>query len=213
MDSLKPIIDATINVLVIGAFLMTSGAVAAVVAYLFIFYARLRKRMQISLEMTTLEVQLTRDNEIKIDAAEQMFSSLGGIKKTGFFKFLEVEDVIAFEIVGRKGEIRFYVSAPNKLIDLVEKTIYSYYPSANIHKVDEPNIFTQEGKVSYGCLVQKSSSYLPIKTYREIPTDTLSSILSAVSKMGDGEGAMIQMLIRPSDGKWKSKGKDRKSVV
>lgn len=208
MDSFKPIIDATINVLIVGAFLMTSGAVAAVVAYLFIFYARLRKRMQISLEMTTLEIQLTRDNEIKIDAAEQMFSSLGGIKKTGFFKFLEVEDVIAFEIVGRKGEIRFYVSAPNKLIDLVEKTIYSYYPSSNIHKVDEPNIFTQEGKVSYGCLVQKSKSYMPIKTYREIPTDTLSSILSAVSKMGDGEGAMIQLLIRPSDGKWKSKGKE-----
>lgn len=207
MEALQPLYDRAINVLIILGFLLTASIFSGICAYFIVLYARLRKRVQISLDMTTLEVQMTKDNEIKIDAAEQMFASFGGIKKSGFFKFLEVEDVIAFEIVGTKGEIRFYVSAPNKLIDLVEKTIYSYYPTANISKVDEPNIFTPEGKVAYGCLVQKDKSYLPLKTYKELPTDTLSSILSTLTKMSDGEAAMIQLLIRPADTKWKGVGK------
>ena len=38
-----------------------------------------------SLEMITLEVKLQKDNEIKIDAAEQMFAALTTLKKGGFF--------------------------------------------------------------------------------------------------------------------------------
>jgi hypothetical protein len=207
MEGIDAIRDRIVNVLIFIGFLLTSGAITAVVGYFFVLYARLRKRIQVSLDMTTLEVQLTKDNEVKIDAAEQMFASLGGIKKGGLFKFLEIEDTIAFEIVGRKGEIRFFVSAPNKLVDLVEKTIYSYYPSASISKVDEPNIFTPDGKVAYGCLVQKEKRYMPFKVYREIPTDTLSPLLSAMTKLGDNEAVMVQILVRPAESTWKSEGK------
>lgn len=204
---IKVFVDQITSVVIILLLFGFATALTAVFSYVMIFLMRLRKRMHVSLEMTTLEVQLTKDNEIKIDAAEQMFASFSGLKKTGFFSFLEIEDVLAFEIVGKKGEIRFYVSAPNRLIDLVEKTIYSYYPQASVRKVDEPNIFTQEGKVSYGCLVQKQKPYLPLKTYKELPTDSLSSTVSALTKMSDGEGAIIQILIRPASGKLKAQGK------
>ena len=200
-------IDQITNVLLLVLLIGLSAALTAVFGYVLVFVMRLRKRMHVSLEMSTLEVQLTKDNEIKVDAAEQMFASFAGLKKSGFFTFLEIEDVLGFEIVGRKGEIRFYVSAPNRLIDLVEKTIYSFYPQASIRKVDEPNIFTPEGKVSYGCLAQKNKKFFPLKTYRELPTDSLSSTMSALTKMGDGEGAIIQILMRPATSKWKSLGK------
>ncbi len=204
---LQVYIDQLTSILFLALLIGLSIALTAVFGYVLVFLMRLRKRMHVSLEMSTLEVQLTKDNEIKIDAAEQMFGSFAGLKKSGFFTFLEIEDVLAFEIVGKKGEIRFYVSAPNRLIDLVEKTVYSYYPQASIRKVDEPNIFTQEGKVAYGCLAQKGKKFLPLKTYRELPTDSLSPIVSALTKMSDGEGGIIQILIRPTSGKWKSKGK------
>lgn len=203
----QTIIDRLITVsLALVASLLAAG-LTFVLIYLIIIYMRLKKREQISLEMVTVEVKLSKENEIKIDAADQMFSSFSSLKKSGFFSFLEVDDVIAFEIVAKKAEIKFYVSAPKRIIDLVEKTIYSYYQNADIKKVEEPNIFSEDGKIASGGVVQKSDPYMPIKTYRDLPTDSLSAITSAVSKIGDNEGALIQVLIRPAEDKWKKVGK------
>jgi len=184
-----------------------AGVLTFIFVYLIIIYFRLKKREKASLETVTVEVRLPKDNEIKIDAAEQMFASFSSLKKSGFLSILDVEDVIAFEIVGIKADIKLYVSAPAKVIDLVEKTIYGYYPNADIKRSEEPNIFSENGKVEYSAFVQKSSPYLPFKTYKELPTDSISAMLSALSKMDDEEGGMIQILIRPADSSWKKQGK------
>ena len=203
----QSVIDRIITVsLAVLAALLAAGLTFGLI-YLIIIYFRLKKREEISLEMLTLEVKLQKDNEIKIDAAEQMFASFSSLKKSGFFSVFDLDDVLAFEIMAKKAEIRFYVSAPAKIIDLVEKTIYGYYPNADIKKVDEPNIFNEEGKVAFGALAIKETVYLPLKIYRDLSTDPLSAITSALSKMGDNEGAMIQILIRPASDSWKKSGK------
>ncbi|MFH1827203.1 MAG: DUF87 domain-containing protein [bacterium] len=184
-----------------------AGILTFIFVYLIIIYFRLKKREKSSLETVTVEVKLSKDNETKIDAAEQMFTSFSSLKKSGFMSFLDIEDVLAFEIIGKEAEIKFYVSASAKIIDLVEKTIYGYYPSADIKRVDEPNIFSEDGKVEYCALVQKHSAYLPFKTYKELPTDSISGIASALSKMDANEGAAVQILIRPVDSSWKKLGK------
>ncbi len=194
-------------VLVVIAILMSAGITGGLL-YFLIIYNRLKKREEISLEMVTLEVKMPKDNEIKIDSAEQMFAALSSIQKSGWLSSItDLEDVLAFEIVGRRAEIRFYVSAPARLIDLVEKTIYAYYPAADIKKVEEPNIFTENGKVAYAFLVQKEVPYMPIRVFKDLPTDSLAGITSALSKMNEGEGAIIQLLIRAAPAKWKSAGK------
>lgn len=192
---------------------VAAGGLIALFIYLIVIYLRLKKREKISLEMVTVEVRLSKDNEIKTDAAEQMFASLSSLKKSGWLSFLDLDDVIAFEIVGKKADIRFYVSAPHQIIDLVEKTIYGYYPTADIRRVDEPNIFTEDGKIAFGGLAQKEINYMPLKTYRDLSTDTLAAITSALSKMGDEEGAMVQILVRPASSKWKKAGKSYVSSV
>jgi len=203
----QSVIDRIITVsLAVLSALLAAGLTFGLI-YLIIIYFRLKKREEISLEMLTLEVKLQKDNEIKIDAAEQMFASFSSLKKSGFFSVFDLDDVLAFEIMAKKAEIRFYVSAPAKIIDLVEKTIYGYYPNADIKKVDEPNIFNEEGKVAFGALAIKETVYLPLKIYRDLSTDPLSAITSALSKMGDNEGAMIQILIRPASDSWKKSGK------
>jgi len=199
--------DRLITVLLALAAAILAGALTFLLFYLIVLYFRIKKREQISLEMITLEVKLPKENEIKIDAAEQMFSSFSSLKKSGFFSFLEVDDVLAFEIVGKEADIRFYVSAPSRLIDLVEKNIYGYYPQADIKRVDEPNIFSEDGKVSFAGLVLKDVHYYPIKVYKELPTDPLAAITSALSKISAGEGAIVQILIRPAAGKVKKMGK------
>lgn len=199
-------------------FLALSAAVIAagltfLFVYLIIIYFRLKKREQISLEMVTVEVKLQKDNEIKIDAAEQMIGAFSALKKSGWKSAFDVDDTVSFEIVGKKSDIRFYVSAPAKIMDLVEKTIYGYYPTADIQRVEEPNIFTENGKVEYAALVQKDYAFMPLKVYKDLPTDPLASITTAFSKLDDEEGAILQILIRPSGSKAKKHGKGYVSSV
>lgn len=175
--------------------------------YLFITYRRLKKREMSSVEMITLEVQLPKDNEIKVDVAEQMFGSFTSLRPSGMFSFLEISDLISFEIVGKNTEIRFYVACPNKIVDFVEKTIYGYYPSADITKVEEPNIFSEHGYVAFGGLRVEKEDYNPLKTYRDMPSDSMGTITSSLAKMSEGEGAHLQILIRPAESKWKAPGK------
>jgi len=208
----QALFDGVITRLIFFGFVVLGAIVASLLTigftYLLVIYIRLKKREQMAYEMVTLQVIVPKDNEIKIDAAEQMFASFSSLKKSsGWLSFLDVSDAMAFEIVGTKSDIRFYISAPNKIVDLVEKTIYGYYSSADIKKVDEPNIFTEHGKVAFQAMKTSKETYMPLKTYRDIPSDTMSAITSAISKMDDEEGAIIQLLIRGADSNWKSEGR------
>ncbi|MBI3366672.1 hypothetical protein HY041_03535, partial [Candidatus Roizmanbacteria bacterium] len=209
MDALyiQTIAERIVNLGLIFVAALLAGGITFIVIYLIIIFLKLKKREQISLEMITLEVKVQKENEIKIDAAEQMFASFSSLKKSGWLSFLELDDVLSFEIVGKKADIRLYVSAPSRIIDLVEKSIYGYYPTADIKRVDEPNIFNENGKVSFGSVVMKDYPYMPLKVFKDLPTDPLSAVTSAISKMGDNEGAIVQILIRPADPKWKKMGK------
>ncbi len=187
--------------------------------YLLFLYYKYRDREKISLESTLLLVALPRDNEIKIDAAEQMFAGFASIRKSGRFAFLNPQPHISFEIVGTPGDIRFYVHTPNKLRDLVEKQINGTYPEADIRVVtaDDPkqkniigneyNFFNENGKVAFAPLKLKGASYSPIRIFKDLPVDGLSLITSVLAKMGEGEGAAIQILVSPADPKWKKLGR------
>ena len=191
---------------------MSPFALVAAGIYVWILYERHKDRERSSLQMVCLQVAVPRDNEIKIDAMEQIFSSLYSIKKGGkgpfgLLTFLQVQPHISFEIVGRKEDIRFYIVVPEKLRDLVEKQIHGGYPGAEIKVTDEPTIFDEEGQVEFSWLVLRNAEYNPIQTYKNLATDPMAALTSALAKMGDGEGAHIQMLIYPADSKWKSKGR------
>lgn len=164
------------------------------------------KREQYALNFVTLLVKLPKGNEIKIDAAEQMFTGLYSLKKEGFLSFLKPEDVIAFEIVGMKEDIAFYIACHKDIRDLVEKQINGAYPSAEIEAVEEVNIFSEQGRVAFAPVRLEKASFYPIKTYKDLPTDGLSLITSALSKMTDGDGASIQVLVQPAGKSWQEKG-------
>ena len=168
---------------------------------------RNKNREERSLDFVLMQVAVPRDNEIKIDAAEQMFSSLYSVYKGGTLSFLKPQDHFSLEIVATPEQIRFYVSCPKSLQDLVEKQIHGAYPGADVSEVEEYNIFSEEGKLAFAALKLKSASYYPIKTYKELATDPLNQITSALAKMQPGEGAAVQILATPSDGKWRSAGK------
>jgi len=195
--------DVAITVLVMLVLLGLTFLVGAVIFIVF----KYRDREKRSLDFVLLQIAVPRNNEIKIDAAEQVFASLASLRKGGMFSFLSPQDHFSFEIVGRPGDIRFYVSVPSKLRDLVEKQIYGSYPGAEMKEVDEYNIFDDKGKVAFASLKLKNADYYPLKVFKDLPVDPLSAITSALAKMGLGEGAAIQIIISPSDGGWKKAGK------
>ncbi len=214
LDSLT----AFLFVLIISIFVVVIFVVLmGLFLHLFLIWYRNRNRERESLESTLLQVAVPRDNEIKIDAAEQLFSSLAGIGAGGLMK---LAPHLSFEIVGMPGDIRFYVHTPNKLRDLVEKQINGAYPEADIQVVDdktkrkegtvignEYNIFARVGKTAFASLGLSKTNYLPTKVYKELPVDPLSSITSVLAKMRDGEGAAIQILVSHSNSKWQKAGR------
>jgi hypothetical protein len=178
-----------------------------ILGYIFLIWWRNHDREKKSLEYVLLQVAVPFDNEIKIDVAEQMFASLYAIKKGGFFSFLKLQPHLSFEIVAKHEDIHFYVSVPRDLKDMVEKQINGVYPDAEILEVPEYNLFSENGRVAFAELELKESRYKPIKVFKDLPSDPLSSMTTALAKMGPEEGAAIQILISPADGKWRSEGR------
>ncbi|NCN87695.1 MAG: DUF87 domain-containing protein [Candidatus Pacebacteria bacterium] len=197
------LISLTVGIVSFSLFLVLLG----LFIYMVLQWVKNRRREEYALDFVTLLIRLPKDNEIKIDAAEQMFSGLYSIKKSGPMSFLRPEDQISFEIVALKDDIAFYVTCPKKIQDLVEKQINGAYPYAVLKEVDEVNIFSEKGHVAFTSLKQAKSRYLPIKTYKDLPTDGLSLLTSALSKMGDGEGAIVQLLMEPASSAWQKGGR------
>src|SRR3989344_620320 len=141
------------------------------VFYMLVLWYRNRAREAESLQSVLLQIAVPRDNEIKIDAAEQLFASLSSFSKSGRFAFLHPRTYLSFEIVARQSDIRFYVHTPKKLQDFVEKQINGAYPDAEIVVASDPsakqkpeaivgneyNIFSENGQVAFASMRLKGN--------------------------------------------------------
>jgi len=175
---------------------------------LWLQWLKFKSREEVALNFVLLEIAVPRDNEIKIDAMEQVFASLSAIKKSGFWQRFKAQQHLSFEIVGKKEDIRFYISCHKDNVEFVEKQLAGAYPGIQVIEVDEYNIFEKEGKVAFTELVLKSESYKPIKVYKELSTDPLSAITASLAKFGQGEAAVIQIIVTPAESVWAKSGED-----
>ncbi len=168
---------------------------------------RANDREEKSLESILLEVTVPRGNEIKVDAMEQLISSFASIKKSGWKMRFKSQPTISFEILGRNEDIRFFIWVPKDLRDFIEKQINGAYSDAHVIEVPEYEIFTEEGKVAYKAFELRKENYFPIKTFKELPTDALATITSAIGKMSKGEAAAVQILVSPTQSEWQKEGR------
>lgn len=117
-----------------------------------------------------------------------------------------------FEIIGRKGEINFYIRVPNDNRNLLESAIYGEYPDAEIKEVpdyvytfgkDVPN----EDYDLWGAdLALLKEDIYPIRTYdywetemtREVKKiDPLASLFETFGNLKEGEEVWVQINARP----------------
>jgi len=200
-----PTIDFT-GILVAAIFIALAVLGSVALGYMIFIFFKNRRREEVSIDSVLLQVAVPRNNEFKIDVMDQLFASLYSMKKGGWQQKFDVQPTISFEIVAKQEDIRFYVWAPKKLKDLVEKQIHGSYPDAEILEVDEYNIFTTDGKVAYKSFQLGKSNFYPLKTFKDLATDPMTGITAALAKMGPGEAAAIQVLISPAESDWQKVG-------
>lgn len=156
------------------------------------------------------EIKLKEGEQLKTFAdllavGEHLYSSFHGIYKKGaFVRLLGSQPHISLEVTSSKGEIAFYVGTTRDLAPLIEKQLHSHFQAAQIERTYEHHLFRpQEGYVATKTFKQGGGFVLPIRTYRMMETDPLNSITNSLSKLGRGESAAVQVLLRPIDNSWR----------
>ncbi|MFA5318486.1 MAG: type IV secretory system conjugative DNA transfer family protein [Patescibacteria group bacterium] len=143
-----------------------------------------------------------------IAVGESMFSMIGGMKANpkGFKSWLlGAHNDFSFEIVAYNKLISFYVTAPRNMRRLLEQEIYARYPEAAIEDAVDYNIFTSASKPKAASLKLKRSNMFPIRTYKNMDVDPMDSIINAMAKLREGEGAAVQIIVKSAHRSWRSR--------
>lgn len=188
-------------------------------------FMQFRKQINLSLSMDLEVVQVSRKSEGKdapregaeawkdeILAMEQLLGSLANLKHPGNFitRFLYHAPTVVFEIANPSSseEIFFYVGVPRMFRESIEKQVHSFFPTAVIERVPDYTIFTPGGKVAVAELELLHTHALPIRTYKELGLDPLNELSNSLSKLSTAEeGAVIQLVLAPGGGAWRSEGR------
>ncbi|OHA60141.1 MAG: hypothetical protein A2589_00475 [Candidatus Vogelbacteria bacterium RIFOXYD1_FULL_46_19] len=132
-----------------------------------------------------------------IALSEQLFSSLSAIKEP-----------IVFEtaVHNTGGEIYFYLAVPADRVEFVSRQIQGLFPAAEVDSALDYTIFATEHGIRAGYLALEESPVVPIRTYLESEVDSFAPIVSTLSRLREeGDGAAIQIVLRPTSSKFKQK--------
>ncbi|HRY52625.1 MAG TPA: type IV secretion system DNA-binding domain-containing protein [Candidatus Portnoybacteria bacterium] len=155
----------------------------------------------VSLPKVSAEEKNKKPFKELVAVMEQFYASLGSLKEKGWSAFLYGQPVFTFEMaVPHIGEeISFYVACPRRLAGVMEKQVHGFFPEADVRPIEDYNIFNPLGASLGSYLFASQGMSLPFKTYQSLETDPLNEIANALSKLNaEGEGAAIQLIIRPT---------------
>jgi hypothetical protein len=205
----------------IAAILILSFLVAVFVATM--VFERFKERLAIRRALATVlfrvslprtqrpqEGERSRQTEKEqIAAMEQLYASLTRLSERGFAASLLGPPHVTFElavpVVGE--DISFFVAVPKQFVEELEKLIHGIYPTAQVEQVRDYNIFHPYGVAAGAVMKLSRHGTLPIRTYQTLEVDPLGTLTTALSKLAkEGEGAAIQILIRPAPKKFRLEG-------
>jgi hypothetical protein len=166
-----------------------------------------------------LAIDIPKDTEQTPKAVEQLFATLSGAhtplsaKEIYWFGMFQLS--FSFEIVSIDGYVQFLIRTPSQYRDLVESSIYSQYPDAEITEVEDyidtvPDDYPNETHKIWGTeVVPFNNDVYPIKTYREFEDQVsgefktpMASLLETMSKIQVGEQIWIQIIVKPTGFDW-----------
>jgi len=167
-----------------------------------------------------LAIDVPKDTEQTPKAVEQLFATISGAHAMLNGKEIYLQGMFqlwfSFEIVSIDGYVQFLIRTPSQFRDLVESSIYSQYPDAEITEVEDyvhtaPDKYPNETHKIWGTeIIPAMDDVLPIKTYRHFEDmsaeekfkDPLASLLETMSKIQQGEQVWLQLLVKPTGFSW-----------
>ena len=177
--------------------------------------AKQKKRMlNTALSFVFLRVLMPRkesdlDEKKESGSANATFKDVISVMEQLLASFHEIgkDNYLVFEYAVVDGQLQFYIAVPMELQLIVEKQLTSFYPDAILEAIDEYDIFG-ENSVQEACeLVMKKEYNYPLKTYQQLESDPINNITNSLSKLGTGEGALIQIIVKPEPDKWQDASK------
>lgn len=145
-----------------------------------------------------------KDPKQYIQLMEQLYSALQSIATTSEnnennYYSLEIS------IANGSNEVVFYIAVPFEVEAVLEKTLQGYFPGIEVKpKKEDYNIFHDTGYQVAAIGSQHENPILPIKTYKNIEGDPITVLINSFAKISkEGEGAAMQLLIKPSGTKFK----------
>jgi len=166
-----------------------------------------------------LAIDIPHDTEQTPKAAENLITNLSGAHSDITFREKWQEGLVqlsfSLEIVSIEGHIQFLIHTPVQFRDLVEAAVQSQYPEAEITEVEDytkefPDNFPDD-KYNWkgGELGPVKNHVYPIRTYLDFEhaldsefKDPLALFLENMSRLGKGEQAWFQIMVKPEGFDW-----------
>ena len=172
-----------------------------------------RAKRRLKEKTVVLQISVPKELETGPIVAEHLFAALHGVhRKLSIWQKLRgfTQKSVSFEIANIGRTIRFFVSFPSPLRNLVEGQVYAQYPEAEMSEVEDYAKKNGKNAVSASLTFTDADVY-PIKRYTQfedkltrIAADPLAGITSTLTKFNDPqEEAWIQIVVRPLPGRWR----------
>jgi hypothetical protein len=199
-----------------------------VVGIIFIYGVRdvylywLRRRWSANHQAILLAIDIPRGNEQSPKAVENMFTYLGGAH--GSINFFEkwfigqYQKSFSYEIVSLEGYTQFLIWTPLEFRNLIETSVYSQYPDAEISEVDDytkmvPQHYPDEEYDLFGVEFILAENWVyPIKMYQEFehqmgPSETqfkdpMAALIDLCGTLRQGEQLWYQIVLTPTGFDW-----------
>ncbi|MDD2680926.1 MAG: hypothetical protein PHE20_02345 [Patescibacteria group bacterium] len=175
-----------------------------------------------NLRFILLAIDVPKGNEQSPKAVENMFTYLAGAHGSiNFFeKWFEGKFQVSFsyEVVSLEGYTQFLIRTPIEFRNLIETSVYSQYPDAEISEVDDyveavPHKFPDEEYDIWGAEFMQANNWaFPIKLYQEFEhsfgesetqfKDPMASLMDLCSSLREGEQFWFQIVVIPTGFDW-----------
>lgn len=163
-----------------------------------------------------LEIRTSQDNQKTAEAAAQLFSTFPKLRDEWWWKLIQKNEQLSFELVVNNQTVYFQIYTPYRLSEYMKGAINASYPEALVSELEvDPleALFSRDSEsspashLSLGSLKLKNNQYLPLKTYQDFAdTDPLASLLSTLSKTQPSEEMVIQFVVSDDGDGWKRTG-------
>jgi hypothetical protein len=122
---------------------------------------------------------------------------------------------ISYELIYREGQVFFFLSTYKDLFPMINQTITSIYPDAEVVIRDKKDYVTfrdDHGIIRTTSVSKNDDKYFPIKTYKYFEEDPLGTITNVFGGLKHTDVAVYNIIAKPLSHRYNTKAKEVASL-